>query len=416
MKTVILGGGLSSMAAAFNLEDKSDITILEKENHMGGLASSFEMDGYFLPIYYHHLFPHDKFTLKYMKEFGLRDTIHWKTVKVGIVANNRIWNFTSPHNLLRFSYLSFRGRIRYGWFGVKTLFAFNPDGLDDKEDAKTWLLRAAGKEVTEKIFIPLYAENKFNIPLEEISAKQFAMRLVNKEVLGKFGYPKPGLHEFVSRFEKRLENYVDIEKNAQVTCVDLVNKEVTVGHRTMKYDAMINTIPIPEFLAITKGLPDELSQKYRKVRYSPAVEVAFATSEHLTDHYWLNLFRRRFGMLFQHSNLNDNYPFKFHWALRYGGSENDVPMADEQIFREYIEDIQKIIPTGDVHWYKVFRTKYAEPIFAADYIEYMPQARSGFDGLYHAGTATLFPRIRNMDASIESGERAASIIERDFGV
>ncbi|MHA1942849.1 MAG: FAD-dependent oxidoreductase [Candidatus Thorarchaeota archaeon] len=416
MRVVILGGGLSGMAAAHELIDKAEITILEKENYLGGLAGSFEMNGHFLPFFYHHVFPHDKHTLKYLSEFGLRDTISWKRVKVGIVADDQVWDFAQPYELLRFAYLSPLARLRYGWFGLRTLFTLNASRLDDSLDAKTWLLRAAGREITEKIFVPLYAENKFNIPLEKISAKQFAMRLVNKEVLGKFGYPSVGLHRFVSEFEKRLQKQVDIKKQIEVKQIDLRKKEILIGSEVIKYDALINTIAIPEFLSITKGLPNPLFQRYEKVKYCPAVEVAFATRNHLTNHYWLNLFRQRFGLLFQHSNLHDAYPFKFHWALRYGGSENDLHLSDEQIFNEYIGNLQKVIPTGDILWYKIFRTKYAEPIFTSDYVKIMPRSRSGLAGLYNAGTATVFPRIRNMDASIQSGERAALFITSDFAL
>ncbi|MDH4214667.1 MAG: FAD-dependent oxidoreductase [Candidatus Thorarchaeota archaeon] len=416
MRLVVLGGGLSGMAAAHELMDKAEITILEKESYLGGLAGSFEMDGQFLPIFYHHIFPHDKHTLKYLSEFGMRDTISWKRVKVGIVADDKVWDFAQPHELLRFAYLSPLGRLRYGWFGLRTLFTLNAASLDASLDAKTWLLRAAGKEITEKIFVPLYAENKFNIPLDKISAKQFAMRLVNKEVLGKFGYPSVGLHHFVSEFERHLQKKVDIKKRAVVKQIDLEKKEVTVGSEVVKYDALINTIAVPEFLSIAKKLPTPLVKRYQKVKYCPAVEVAFATRHHLTNHYWLNLFRQRFGLLFQHSNLHDAYPFKFHWALRYGGSENDLHLSDEQIFNEYIGNLKKTIPIGEILWYRVFRTKYAEPIFTSDYVKIMPHNRSGLAGLYNAGTATVFPRIRNMDASIQSGERAAQFIASDFDI
>ncbi len=415
MRVVVLGGGLSGMAAAHELMDKTEITIIEKEDHLGGLASSFEMDGHFLPVFYHHIFPHDKHTLKYFKAFGMVDTINWKRVKVGIVADGKVWDFAQPHELLQFAYLSPLGRIRYGWFGLRTLFTLNAASLDDSLDAKTWLLRTAGKEITEKIFVPLYAENKFNIPLEKISAKQFAMRLVNKEILGKFGYPSVGLHHFVSEFERSLQKKVDIKKKTVVKEIDLKKKEIKVGSEVIKYDALINTIAVPDFLSIAKNLPNQLVKRYEKVRYCPAVEVAFATRRHLTNHYWLNIFRRRFGLLFQHSNLHDHYPFKFHWALKYGGSENDLHLSDEQIFNEYLGDLKNVIPTSEVLWYKVFRTRYAEPIFTSDYAKIMPRSKSGLDGLYNAGTATVFPRIRNMDASIQSGERAAQFIASDFG-
>ncbi len=102
------------MAAAHELMGKVEITILEKESYLGGLAGSFEVDGHFLPFFYHHIFPHDKHTLRYFSEFGMRDTISWKRVRVGIVAEGRVWDFAQPHELLRFAYLSLWIRLGEG--------------------------------------------------------------------------------------------------------------------------------------------------------------------------------------------------------------------------------------------------------------------------------------------------------------
>jgi len=416
VKVVILGGGVAGLAASYLLKEKADVTLVEKENHLGGLASSFEHEGHWFPYFYHHIFPHDTFTRKYLKAFGLDSSLQWKRVKVGIFANDRAWDFTSPFDLLKFRYLSPLGRIRYGWFGVKTMFALNPTTIDKTLDARTWLEKQGGKEVTDKIFVPLYAENKFNVKLEEISARQLAMRLANREILGKFAYPPQGLHTFLQRFEASLEDKIEIAKSTSVEKIDLDNKCLSLNGQEVRYDALICTIPIPNFLAIVKGLPDVLYNKYSQVRYSPAVEVAFATENHLTKHYWLNIFRKRFGLLFQHSNLYDGYPFKFHWALRYGGSEKDLHLSDEVIVKEYLKALDSIASPKDILWWKVFRARYTEPIFTSDYASFMPRSKAGIGDLYFAGTATVYPRIRNMDASIQSGEKAAKKVITDFGL
>jgi protoporphyrinogen oxidase len=416
VRVSVLGGGIAGLAASYLLRDKADVTLIEKENHLGGLASSFEHEGYWLPFFYHHLFPHDNYTRKYLKIFGLDKNLRWKRVKVGIFADGKAWDFTTPIDLLKFRYLSPLGRVRYGWFGLKALFALNPSGVEKQLDARTWLEKQAGKEVTERIFVPLYAENKFNVKLEEISAHQLAMRLVNKEILGKFAYPSQGLHTFLKRFETSLEKKVRIVKPATVERINLEDKCLIVNGEEIHHDALISTIPIPSFLSATRGLPEVLVNKYSQIKYTPAVEVAFATENHLTNHYWLNVFRKRFGLLFQHSNLYDGYPFKFHWALRYGGSEQDLHRPNEAVAKDYLKSVESIASPKNILWWKVFRAKYAEPIFTPDYASIMPRSRVGVADLYYAGTATIYPRIRNMDASIQSGERAAQNIISDFGL
>jgi protoporphyrinogen oxidase len=47
---VVLGGGLSGVAAAYTLARSgiSDITVVERGPTLGGLAGSFEREGHFL--------------------------------------------------------------------------------------------------------------------------------------------------------------------------------------------------------------------------------------------------------------------------------------------------------------------------------------------------------------------------------
>jgi len=42
MKTIIIGGGLAGLAAAYRFAGKDEITIIEKENELGGMASSYK--------------------------------------------------------------------------------------------------------------------------------------------------------------------------------------------------------------------------------------------------------------------------------------------------------------------------------------------------------------------------------------
>lgn len=45
-KAVVIGGGLGGLAAALTLSRRFDVTIIEKNNHLGGKMQSIDMDGY----------------------------------------------------------------------------------------------------------------------------------------------------------------------------------------------------------------------------------------------------------------------------------------------------------------------------------------------------------------------------------
>lgn len=415
-KIIILGGGLTGLAAADKLILHNNITIIEKEPFLGGLAGSFKYKDKQVPIHYHHVFKHDYLTHKYLKRFGLFKDMLFKKIKMCICVNKKQYDFTNPLKLLGFNYLSFIGRIRYGLFGFWALFLMNPDNIPDRLNAKVWLYKVAGKEVTDKLLTHLQARNKFGIALNKISAKQFANRIKAGEAIGKFGYPKKGLQRLIDGLENTLNRKnATILKNCHIEEIDLKKKTLNIknGGR-IKYDILINTIPIPEFLNVAKYLPKDYKEKLSKITYCPAITVVFGTEKLLSDHYWLNMLNERIHIIMQHSWLFDGYDTKISWALRYGGSIEDFKLSNDEIKKEYLGVVKKYFPNIKIKWSKVFKQRYASPIYHKDYYKYKPNYDSPVKGLYNAGVAVTYPKIRNMNTAFESGIKVANIITKNI--
>lgn len=411
MKVIILGGGLAGLAAADKLLDqKHDVTVLEKENYLGGMASSFEHDGVRIPKHYHHIFGHDYLTQHYLKRYNLYKNIRWTKIKMAIASNRKLYDFTSPKSLLNFNLLSVYGRLRYGLFGLYALRFMNPSNIKNSMDAEAWLLKCAGKEVTSKMFYNLYAKNKFGIPLNMISAKQFAFRLKAGEALGNFGYPPEGLDMLIDGLEKDiLDKGGKIKKGYSIKSLDAEKLKVD----NMRSDVIISTIPPNQFLKISKNLNESYINKVSKIRYVPCITVAFGTKNFLSKHYWINVFNERVGMIIQHSRLYDGYKEKVCWATRYGGSEQDLDLSDDEIKEEYLKPVKKYFPKAEVVWSKVFKERYAEPIYDKYYALKNPGYRTGVKGLYNAGISITYPKIRNMNTALESGLKVAALIKED---
>jgi protoporphyrinogen oxidase len=416
-KVIILGGGLSGLAAARFLSKRNFyVTILEKEAELGGLAGSFRQENYWIPNYYHHVISHNDTTQRYLNRYNLLKDAIWKKIKIVIASKNKITDISNPYELLRFDTMSMIGRIRFGLFGLYMLFVANPDKLKDDLDARSWLLKVGGKEVTNIVFNNLYARNKFNLDLSRISAKQLAWRLKEREVYDPFTYPLEGLQELINNVEREVKKLGGkIKRETEITKIDLESKEVIVNKKRYKGDMIINTIPIPEFLKVCKKLPKDYERKLRRVKYCPAVCIAFGTEDYLDKrYYWINVLGERVHTIFQHSILCDRYPWKVNWVLRYGGSEEDLNLSDKEIGSEYLSVVKKYFPKTRVVWLKVIKTKYGEPIYDSDYSRYMPRYRTPIKGFYNAGIQVSFPKIRNMNSALESGERVAEIIVKDI--
>jgi len=407
MKVIIIGGGLAGLSAGIKLTENNEVIILEKTNSLGGLAGSFDYKDMRIPKHYHHIFAHDYVTHKYLKNAGLFENVNWYKIKMCIAVDGKKYDFTDPISLMKFNYLSILGRVRYGLFGAYAFTFMKPSKMNDDLDALKWLNKYAGKEVTEKLFYNLYARNKFNIPLSRISAKQFANRIKAKEALGKFMYPKNGLDKMIDYMKSEfVKKGGIIKKNFEIKKIDLDNKKVN----DISYDKILVTIPIPEFLKVAKGVPFDYASRISKVKYCPCVTVVIGTDKLLGRHYWINVFNERIHMIMQHSILADLYDDKISWVLRYGGSEEDLDLKDGDIIEAYTAVVKKYFPEVEIKWSLVFREKYAEPVYDKDYASYMPNNKTPVEGLYFAGIATTYPKIRNMNTVLMEGENVAELI------
>jgi protoporphyrinogen oxidase len=210
-----------------------------------------------------------------------------------------------------------------------------------------------------------------------------------------------------------LRNGGKIKLNYDIKEIDLKNKLI---NRKIKYDILINTIPIPEFIKISKNMPLDYKKKVSNVRYCPCVTVVFGTKSFLSRHYWLNIFNERIHMIMQHSNLYDGYDEKINWCLRYGGSEEDLKLNNDEIREKYLDVVKKYFPNCEIVWSKVFKEKYSEPVYDKDYFSYKPCYRTPMRGVYNAGIAVTYPKIRNMNTVFESGLKVAEMVRKDFGV
>ena len=95
-KIVILGGGVAGLASAYTLTKKGyKPIILEKENFIGGLATSYKINNFNIDKYYHHIFKTDLVLLNLINELKLSNKLIWKKTRMGIYYKNKLFNFST---------------------------------------------------------------------------------------------------------------------------------------------------------------------------------------------------------------------------------------------------------------------------------------------------------------------------------
>ena len=399
MKVAVIGGGLAGLNAARILSEYCRVDVYEGRD-IGGVASSF-CRGYCVEKFYHHFFRDDSYLIELLHELGLKSKIVWKVVGIGQAFEGRIYPLNTPTEILRFPALSFFNKIRLALFVLK---AKRVDFRDyDDIDVITGLKESVGEEVTEKFFMPLlkakFGENYKNVSYAWLLAR-VSLRSNRKLKGEELGYLRGGFHQLVEKLSENLE--IRREK-ASIS----YNRKWIVNGRD--YDALIYTAPIPEL-----GLRRKLG--IRDIKYQSSVCLLMGYDERFTDLYWINYDKEPFGATIEHTNFMpfEDYGEHLMYMASYTTPDKVYEKSDEFIFREWTNALRKYGFKGKIRWYKIFRAKYAGPVYVKGYRKMIPPYRIR-KGFYLAGMASEanYPE-RSMNGSLLSGKIAAEKLIEDF--
>ena len=140
-KAAIVGGGITGLSLAYFLLNQGiKVVLFEKENNLGGAASSFRIEEIFLEKFYHHFFARDRAAVKLLEELGIQDRLYWAYPQMGFFSQGKIYPFTTPLDLLKFGPLSLSDRVRFGWFSLQTRRENDGRPLEDIT-ARVWLIK-----------------------------------------------------------------------------------------------------------------------------------------------------------------------------------------------------------------------------------------------------------------------------------
>jgi len=414
------------MAAAIKLlETGQEVTILERSDYVGGLAASNRIiwDGVErrIPKNYHHILEDDKFTFDILKKVGIYDKLYWKKINFAFFINGGFNRISTPMGFLTFP-APLSEKIKFGLLVLKT--TFRKDWTEwEKYNTKQFVEKEVGPAMYEKLIKPLQTF-KFGEDPDAMSAAWFANRLGGeaKNFLKKFGYIDGGLDLMIENMEKTIRVLGgNIILEAEVSGADIFKDRVNGisyvkdgQEHDLACDAIISSLPSKPNISIF-GLKDP---NLSKVKYRGSICLTFGTNKVWLPYYWSMLLDPGFpfGAIFTHSNL---YPKAapqgkaVMYAVDFYDQNDPVwKLPEEKIVEEFKSGLERVFPgfNQSIEWMKVSKEFYSEPIYEKNYKEYNPSMKTSIKNLVLCGTAFIFPRIRNMSASIESGYQASAML------
>jgi len=396
-KVAILGGGLSSLAAANMLSQYSRVTVYEADSEVGGLAKTFEHMGAHIPITYHHIQPLETLTLDYNKTVG--GEVDYKRTTQCVYKDGKPYPLTSPLDVLKFSALSPLSRLRLAAFGARCVL---PPLPPESADTGSWVNQWGGSEVLEKLYNPL-SRIKFGLPATDMSARWLARRMREK-IISRERHTPVDVKKILDYFT------YNIESNSSRILVDTPVESVTEHSvNGEEYDVVVSGLPPSALLDVLEGdFPIDITKDLSTVEYKPVVSVVCSLKRPITKHYWnILLDEAPFRGFFDYSILKpDSDPAGGHlyYFFRYCDTDDEIYTAKDKRYRKLVmQTVKAVGAETHINWFKKFTIKDSTPIYRPNY----PTLPFKYGNIFLTGHYMMFPMERTMHTALLSGEKVA---------
>jgi protoporphyrinogen oxidase len=451
-RVAVIGAGVAGLVAAYRLTAAGwRCDVYERWPGLGGQAATLDVGGgLLLERYYHHLFPSDRHIQDLYAELGVAEGIEWCPSSVAFFVDGRLHPFTTPLDLLRFSPLPVRARVRTGLKVLALQRRHRDVAPFEHETARSWIERELGTVAWEKVWGPLLRA-KFGSRAGDISMAWLWSKLtIRRQIRGEsarqevLGYPRGSFEPLFTRLREQIERRggrVMIDRPAARIALDGDTLLVTPGApasfrrghdprafevagEAERYDAVIATVPSDVFEHLLDPAPaaaigDAYLERLRSIEYHTALCLLLELDRPFTSHYWTNVADRElpFVGLIEQTNLVE--------PERYGGRhflyvanyrEPGDPLLGlslDELLATYEPGLRRVREEYSRSWVReawLFREPAAQPIVTVGYPERIPPLETGVPGLILANTTQVYPEDRGTNYAVRLGDQAAALL------
>jgi protoporphyrinogen oxidase len=424
-QVTIVGGGFTGLAAAYELAKSGiQVTVLEAESEIGGLAAAFDVHGEKLERFYHHWFTNDIEVIQLIEELGLSNRIKVNKTNTGVYFSNHYYRLSKPWDLLKFTPLSVFSRIRLGALTLRARRVKNWKKLENKT-AHEWLKELGGDDVYRVIWQPLL-KGKFGPYAESVSAVWFWNKLkLRGGSRGKSGeerlaYFKGGFEGLTEAIAKKIRDFGGhIELNSAVNIIEKIDGywNLNTEQGSFSSDRVIVTTSLP-LLAnmIEKWAPPQYLNTLKRIKYIGNVCLVLEIDRSLSSTYWLNVNDPSFPFVgvIEHTNIErpETYGGRhIVYLSKYLPHTDKLYKMNPDEFLEYaLPFLKKMFPKIERNWIKahhLWRSRWSQPIVEKHYSKLIPKEDTPFEGLHICTMAQIYPEDRGTNYAIREGRRIA---------
>ena len=454
-RVVVLGAGPAGMTAAWRLSELGyPVTLLDRENAVGGMARTIKV-GRYLVDYGPHTF-HIRETEESRKIldtirhfFGKDPLILTRGTRVLLQGKEYIYPLEMMQVLTGVSpILSLRIVFDYLVATAKSTFA-----PARKEDSfEEWGVRNLGRTLYDLCF-GIYSARVWGLPTGQISSKQaqrvakLNLKNIILRTLGvradpatyftKYMYPREGislLYDGMAAEVRKAGNgilldstVVRLERDG-----DRIARVVYTSNgaeHAIAADLVLSTLPLPALVGmVTPALPQAVIDHAARLRYRSLKLIYIALKRaRMTDYHWVYLLDEHFRVnrLSEQKNVSPDMVPPDRTVLCIELSLwKDEPLwnaSDEEIYRLALRDLMKMgygVTEADVEEYHITDIPTAYPVYELNFEEHLIPVLEGVHALRNVLTLGRHGLFLNnsMDDNVLLGIQIADHINRPQGV
>ncbi len=446
----ILGGGLAGMSCASDLSQNGiKVKVLESQPVVGGLAQSFEINGYTCDLGPHRFHSNREEITDHIRK-PLEGKLHMRDRLSRIYMFRKFFHyplrgssvFALPKLLL------VRASLDYCLMRVRLLVSPIPD-----DSFENYVRKRFGNTLY-KIFFGTYTEKTWQISPKKISPDWAGQRItllnlwdvvkktlfrpknVPRTYVSRFHYPTHGGVGAISLGYQRIaeEHGSEVVTGAAVCGIKAEGDRITEvtyekdGNLTEEpVQHVVSTIPINRFVEMLEPrAPDNVLQAAKDLKHKAILFIFIMLDrEKVTDDHWVYIpeAHLRVHRISEFKNFSENSApeGKTLVCAEITSDENDETwnLSDEELSDLAIKDLHSIglFRKEEVLGTKVKRVAYAYPLYDLEYrdnLQVMLGYLKRFKNLTSTGRQGLF-RYGNMDHSVAMGARVARTLATGFG-
>lgn len=410
MRAVIIGAGVSGLTVAYRLLKKGfQVTVLDQNDHAGGLAASTRLGDSTVDRHFHFFCISEHHFRNLASELSIDDQLVWSRITRAVQLGGRIHPISTPLDVLRFSPLSLFERVRFAVNVLKGRRLADVEALD-RITAEAWLSESVGPRVYDTMWKPLL-DAKFGRYASRVSAAWLCAR--QKMQQEKVAFLKGGGACF---FVERLADEVvrlggDIRLSHAASAVSFDGDTATgvlVHDRRIDADVVVSTLPIPRLLAISGGPLLEYLKPYASLDYIGVVSAVILLKRPLSPYFWLNTndMEVSFPGVVDVTNLDPEQGDSPHvvYVPQYCAVD-DVTFAEPEETRlaRILDDFPKISRGFSDDWVldaRVTKDCFAQHVCTPGMLGRIPPPRTSIKGLFMTEWSQFYPNDRSVNNSI----------------